>query len=288
LSAYHHRIFFNGVLLCGNLRIIRVEMMKQFFKLLTIAICGIVIGCVTTNTNNGPGGGYNSFYTPAHHLKKLITSKEFIEAAKVYRREREYFGRKPGKYQELMVTLATGLNELLYPEIREISDFIEGIDWPVHHSEWLDVRKFLKKSEDAYTDYYAEKILEDTGTRLESVDILKNTTISIKQRIELSAKDIFANYEICSSANFFDNYPVKIEPTEFLNTNTIVKRLKLRSSVELLKAYDIYKKDFNDNMSENFAALYYQTILREKCGDKKASFCNIYEAAKNTCKTNRV
>ncbi len=243
----------------ANLR----DWIRYIYVVLILILSLFLSSCAVTGTSP-PSFGYNFIFSPGQHISKLIEQNEFEDAETVYEREIDFFD-KSKKYDVILKCLANQLNILVEKEIEPIIKNITSIHWPCSSDNWQDIKDLISMSKAAIDNYDRRLIFKNTDSVLPSINVLNERIIYLENEMSLYASIAFRDYEELQTKNFFMQYPLELEPKEFLakHCDVIYNKAKSMSSDQIKSVYEIYFDYFDENIINIIASQYYQAALYE-------------------------
>jgi len=191
----------------------------------------LLSGCQTTGLTGKAADGmtssptekseptYSIFYDQLDHLKELIASKQYDNAAKLYDKHVAFFKDKWEKSQPVLSQLANQLKAKFEPALRLAASKISNTPWPAPAAQWQSVKAALQSGQTALRRVPSFGLLDVAEFSLDGRDTVQTRVKALKAKIELSAAADFATYDHFSDIPFFDSFPLKLSRDAFLNDN---------------------------------------------------------------------
>lgn len=199
-----------------------------------IVLAGLVLsGCQTTGT--GTAGNldsasrymvakesYTIFFDQKDHLNELIAANNYADASILYEEQRSYFDTKAVTDPELNKSLATVVDHIhsaMSPPLETSLQVLQKTDWPVSASEWPTVRMALDTGEAALADAPSGGIMVNKAFQPDVLDALRAAVVTLRSKIETTAKADFAGYDHVANSGFFTIHPTARDPGPFFTAN---------------------------------------------------------------------
>ena len=168
---------------------------------------------VETNAN------YGWFFTRSKHINQLLQAGEIGKASAVWNKEEEYF-RQSQKEGDKKCTddLADALEESLSRQARQKESALLSVKWPETLERWPAVKLTISGADEFVQEVGSHQVLVYSGR----ADRITQCVVSAKEKlvstIRSKAPEEFLAYKGVPGG-FFAEYPLELQPSEFLKTN---------------------------------------------------------------------
>jgi hypothetical protein len=179
----------------------------------------VVFAQAALSEDGGKGKNYGWFFTRSKHIGQLLQAGEIGKASAAWNEEEEYFrqSRKEGD-KKCTDDLAGALEESLNRQARQKESALLSVKWPETRERWPAVKLTITEAEEFVREVDSHKVLVYSGR----VDRITQPIVSAKEKlvstIRSKAPEEFLVYKGVPG-DFFAEYPLKLQPSEFLKTN---------------------------------------------------------------------
>lgn len=211
-------------------------------------------------------GGFSSGPddSPTAKVTELLDQGQVEQAAKVVMDNETYFTGAMGNadVSAAMDRLTKGLEFKYSPRIADLKAGAEAVRWPVDRSRWSEVKAqvaALVKS---------ERSLSDTGIfkyprfRPAGYDQAIKAVASMQEAIRADAPGNFATFPLGGDHDFFEEYPVELDQTAFLDVNQDVwsKALDSMTPAQSSAFLNHYGESLPSSAQERLARKYFKSF----------------------------
>jgi serine protease Do len=201
----------------------RVQLWKP---LLFFVATGVFLSACQTTTGDGSAApaatapaSYNLFWDQGDHLKELIAGKQYLEAARVFERQKSFFDNDPAKYSAVLKIVADALNRDHAAGIDAALLSLRTVQWPAPPASWSRLKERLRHARAVGTAYASQPMLSDARFRLKQAGDLEHEVVALETRIMTGAPEDFARFDHFGDSSFFESFPVLLDRKPFLAEN---------------------------------------------------------------------
>ncbi len=226
---------------------------------------------------------YYFFFTRSKHIGQLLQAGDVRNASGVWNREAEYFKQSQDDTDKKCTQdLADAVEKFLVPFVTRIETSLRSVQWPDIRENWPAVKQAISEADTLLRSIDSHQVLQYLGRRDRAAQPILAAKNELLRRIAADVPEQFLTYQPGASRDFFSEYPVQIEPKEFLKSNKplwIENLTKL--SCEGVKTFtDSYKKWLDDGDLEDAGEIYFKKTVDQ--GPKKPNFVQVLDACRKT------
>jgi serine protease Do len=262
---------------------------------LSLLLVAGLASCKTTGSSSNPfatgqglyGQSYSFLYSPADHVGELLKAGEVEKASAVWNDQAPFFSdRNDKEIKSANEALVSAIRASLEPRVATAMDGVNHVQWPTPRSEWPRVKAAINQAESAIETADGHKVLKSSGASIAQLDELRKAVSALSVDISRSAPAEFMALMSTESANFFDEYPSKIETKAFLleHRREWADALKMASADKIAGFANTYKAALSDDGMGVVADLHYRTLLRANPAGNR--FAAILDATTKTKSAN--
>jgi S1-C subfamily serine protease len=211
-------------------------------------------------------GGFSSSPddSPTAKVTALLDQGQVEQAAKVVMDNETYFTGAMGNtdVSVAMDRLTKGLEFKYSPQIADLQARAEAVRWPVDRSRWSEVKKQMEaliKSERSLTD---TAIFKYPRFRPAGYDQALKAVAARQEAIRADAPGNFATFPLGGDRNFFEDYPVELDQTAFLEVNRDVwsKALDSMTLAQSSAFLNHYGESLPSSAQDELARKYFKSL----------------------------
>ena len=168
---------------------------------------------------DGEEKSYGWFFTRSKHINQLLQAGEIGKASDVWNREADYF-RHSRKSEDRKCTedLAEALEESLAGRAQEEESRLLSVKWPEPQYRWRATKLAIAAADEFIEEVSSHQVLVHSGRVDRITQGVVSTKESLVSAVKSGASEAFVAYK-GRPRRFFTEYPIKVEPAEFLETN---------------------------------------------------------------------
>ena len=193
--------------------------MRRLFPIVSV-LCCLVLALTACQAAKTKGGGeYSLFYTPEDRVKELVVAEKYDDACAVYGEERAWFAGQEAdpEVRALLGRLAAAMEARFAADIASRTGSLEAMTWPCAPAEWPKVKAALDGLDDSLAKAEAVKLFADPDYRPASLDKGREVLRAKRQAVADGAAAAFAAYPLTTGDDFFEAYPVQVDPAAVLS-----------------------------------------------------------------------
>jgi serine protease Do len=188
---------------------------------------------------------YTPFADQGDHLRELIESGQFDDAALLYTEQTTYFDRNRAKQAEALATVAAHFNEKHGAALRTAAERLAAVGSqpaPVRGPEAKEVLAAAKAALAAYPDY---RLLRAHPFRAPEAAALERTITAFEDRTADAAAAEFQAFDHFGPQGFFEVYPATLDRAAFFAAQfeALTPRLRTARAAALKRFAANYPKD---------------------------------------------
>ena len=152
---------------------------------------------------------------------------------------------------------------ILTPELTAATAEIGSVTWPAPAAEWAGVKQITLTADALIERINGHAVITNGRFKYRLFfDYIKQAKTA-KSKILNDAPKQFDAYKISTSQNFFAQFPIKLAPADFLNSNApaFETRLADTNAEGIRHVYRLYGEDLPKSAHEELARLHYQHVL---------------------------
>jgi serine protease Do len=257
-----------------------------FFRTVPLIVfCLFLSSCQTTNSNGKIE--YSTFFTPAGHVEDLLRTQAIDQASTVYEENLQFFNDPKstnsfGENKPKIVAskLATVLSDRYKSRANRALVLLNTIKWPSEFSAWKEMKTVLITAKSLLESINEHEILSEASYKPEYLKILTVKHNELMENIETAAPDQFAKFDLSTSVNFAQVYPIKLKPKKFFMEQTDLWKSKVSelNTNQLEVVYSQYKGDLSDSIKHHISDLFFRAKLKNS--SQKSKLRSILDAVK--------
>jgi serine protease Do len=255
-------------------------------------ICILAIAGCTATGGGSPGTTQYSFlFTPAMHVKKLLTESNLPAASRVFNAEADYFRDEPSSSilgkddrREVAENLAAEIVKWQSPLIDSALSKVRSVNWPTPSDNWSDTKKTIQLAKRRGTVAEEQRILAEPNFRLASIGVLSAEVRQLETQIASGAVAAFSAYTIFEEGNFFAKYPTDLDASKFITANEPVWRDQLSgaNSSELKHFFGEYSANLSVEQRALVGRRYFENALGTSNDGAHPRFGSVLAAFRDT------
>jgi len=185
--------------------------MNRFASFVIIFLC-LTMGLLACQATRNRTGSVNGI-APAKEVSKLLKVGKVDEAAKLVVIEEEFFASSYGdpKVRAVVDNLTLALSNKYSPQLNEIIDRVQAINWPTSRNKWKSVRKELAQVHKRLDRFLGISPFQYSIYLPDAYGEAVTTLESKEAEIRMSASDVFSSYPLDDKLSFFELYPVPVD-----------------------------------------------------------------------------
>ena len=218
-------------------------------RALCVGMAAVVIsGCVTTGSSGHAGStdgielpAIPSFFTlfkqQGSELSALVDGGKYAEADAYFAKERDYFRENKNEHLPTLQKLATGLTASWSTELGQAIARLAATK-DASPERWEEAKNTFAAAQKAYADVKNVELFNEPGFEPKQVKTLGVSLSSAKTSWENGAPDAFKGFDHFAGKSFFNQYPISLDGSLFLDKNVeVVTELVKGASAEQIVGF---------------------------------------------------
>lgn len=295
---------------------------KKFCAIFIVATSLIAVGCQTTQNSSSDTSeerSYGYFFTPEDHIEELIAAGKLDKADDVLRKNRDIIleneksentesknevisffrtlnyktpddktpdDKTPEKLAvPARIQLTLALTERLQPETDRITVKLNSYpDWPLAIDNWPSVRETLRIASEHVDKYTAYAAFENEQDHPIEFQQLRDSLTKLEKTIIDSRHAVFKKYEVQTSPNFAETFPIEKGLKSFFEVNSAlwISKLSQLNTAQIKSIHATYKNWVGSVLESEFSRTYFTKKLAEITGGGKATLDQTLTALSDT------
>jgi len=226
--------------------------------------------------------------SPEAQLKALVKKESFREAAKFYDLHIDYFKQDRSVNLKYLTTIADKLNSSSDKNAKSLIQKLIDVNCPAEESQWSYIKRVLCQTQKLLAEYNNYELLKNKEFRSSTINKLEVVSKHKTNRIKETAVDSFSRFDHCAGKNFFEVYPITLEPSSFLTNNFddvlhILSSLNTRKIECFVRTYKLVETLRRDQFC-NISNLYISVYMKEKSIERQPNFGIVLECLQDAKK----
>ena len=163
---------------------------------------------------------YHLFFTRSKHINQLLQAGQIEKASAIWNKEAEYFkqSRKPVD-KKCTEDLADALETLFTRQAGEKAEALLAVRWPGSTAQWPALKRLISEANGFAQEVSSHQVLAHLDRSERIARGVKSAQEPLLEEIKADAPKEFVAYTGSLGGEFFSEYPVIVEPREFLRTS---------------------------------------------------------------------
>ena len=225
------------------------------------------------------GGGGESLPTPEDEVVALLDQGKIDMAADVVADNDAYFAASctESDVKSVLARLSGALDYRYSPVADEALEAVAAVEWPVSRARWRVTKDALETARNKLDGLAKVRLFSNSRYRPAACSKAMDAMAAKERAIRNEAGKAFAGYPLVTAEDFFDAYPVSLDPSSFLAENSSVWKQALAGfSADQMDAFlAIYGPSLPEAARTELSEKYFKSLCPE---GKRASLEKILAA----------